>query len=146
MNLMSTFVRASLLLGTCVLVATVDAQQVKTQWDSVYTKTQASRGQTLYSTHCAGCHGANLGGGEMAPALAGGDFNANWNELSLGDLFERMRVSMPQNNPGSLTQQQNADILAYMLEKGDFPPGDTELPAQAVALGSIKYMGKKPAH
>ena len=145
MNLMSTFVRTSLLLGTCVLVATVEAQQVKTQWDGVYTKTQASRGQTLYSTYCASCHGANLGGGEMAPALAGGDFNANWNELSLGDLFERMRVSMPQNSPGSLTGQQTADILAYMLEKGDFPPGDTELPTQAAALGSIKYMGKKPA-
>ncbi len=82
----------------------------------------------------------------MAPGLAGGDFNANWNELSLGDLFERMRVSMPQNSPGSLAQQQIADILAYMLEKGDFPPGDTELPPQAVALGSIKFMGKKPAH
>src|SRR5262245_58820753 len=89
------------------------AQQSKTQWDAVYTAAQASRGELLYAQHCASCHGPDLGGGEMAPGLIGGDFNSNWNGLSLGELFERIRTSMPQNNPGSLNRQQNADILAF---------------------------------
>ena len=57
----------------------------------------------------------------MAPGLTGGEFTANWNDLTLGDLFERMRISMPQNNPGSLSRQQNADILAFILTKGELP-------------------------
>ena len=98
-------------------------------WDGVYTDKQAKRGTPLYSQFCASCHGPDLTGGEMAPALAGADFSSNWNGLTLGDLFERMRTSMPQNDPGGLSRQQNADILAYMLSSNKFPAGTTELGA-----------------
>src|SRR5213593_4207501 len=87
----------------------VVAAQEKSQWDGVYTEAQAQRGETLYQEHCAACHGPDMAGGEMAPGLAGGEFSANWNDLTLGQLFERMRTSMPQNNPGSLSRQQDAD-------------------------------------
>src|SRR5688572_20716713 len=91
------------LVGSIVTGAlgTVAAQD-KSQWDGVFTEEQAKRGEPLYTQQCSSCHGPDLGGGEMAPGLVGGDFAANWNDLSLGDLFERMRISMPQNNPGSL--------------------------------------------
>src|SRR5438876_12424404 len=102
---------------------TVAAQQAKSQWDGVYTEEQAKRGERLYSQYCASCHGPDLAGGEMAPGLTGGEFSSNWNDLSLGDLFERMRVSMPQNSPGSLSRQQDADILAFVLSKSKFPAG-----------------------
>ena len=46
-------------------------------WDGVYTDEQAKRGTPLYSQFCASCHGPDLTGGEMAPALAGGDFSSN---------------------------------------------------------------------
>jgi mono/diheme cytochrome c family protein len=117
----------------------------KSQWDGVYTEAQAKRGQALYAEHCASCHGDELGGGEMAPGLIGGEFSANWNDLSLGDLFERMRISMPQNNPGSLSRQINADILAFILQRGKYPAGSTELPGQTEALNQIKFMATKPA-
>src|SRR5215213_1229997 len=105
---------------------TVAAQATKSQWDKVYTEEQAKRGEALYAQYCAACHGPDLTGGEMAPGLTGGEFSSNWNDLSLGDLFERMRISMPQNNPGSLSRQQNADILAAMLKKGSYPAGKAE--------------------
>jgi len=98
-------------------------------WDGVYTDEQAKRGAPLYSQYCASCHGPDLTGGEMAPALVAGDFTSEWNGLTLGDLFERMRTSMPQNDPGGLSRQQNADILAYMLSSNKFPAGTTELGA-----------------
>src|SRR6266550_5283955 len=101
--------------------ATVAAQQAKSQWDGVYTEDQAKRGEGLYSQYCASCHGPDLAGGEMAPGLTGGEFSSNWNDLSLGELFERMRISMPQNAPGSLSRQQDADILAFMLAKAGVP-------------------------
>ena len=86
----------------------------------MYTEDQAKRGEALYSQYCASCHGPDLTGGEMAPGLTGGEFTSNWNDLSLGDLFERIRISMPQNAPGSLSRQQNADILSYMLYKRNY--------------------------
>ena len=79
------------------------------------------------------------------PGLTGGEFQSNWNDLSLGELFERMRISMPQNAPGSLSRQQNADILAYVLFKGNYPTGQTELPTQTEVLNTIKFMAQKPA-
>ena len=116
----------------------------KSQWDGIYTAEQAKRGEPLYAEHCASCHGDALGGGEMAPGLVGGEFSANWNDLSVGDLFERMRISMPQNNPGSLSRQVNADILAFILQRGKYPEGKTELPSATEALNQIKFLATKP--
>lgn len=120
------------------------AQQAKTQWDGIYTAEQATRGDAVYVEKCSSCHGAELNGGEMAPGLIGGEFTANWNDLSIGDLFERMRISMPQNNPGSLSRQQNADVLAYLLSKANYPAGTTEMPSQTEVLNGIKFAAMKP--
>src|ERR1700735_2072049 len=90
-------------------------------WDGVYTAEQAKRGETLYANNCASCHGSALGGGESAPALAGGEFFANWNGLTLGDLFDRIRVSMPADRPGKISRAQNTEVLAVMLRVSQFP-------------------------
>jgi quinoprotein glucose dehydrogenase len=120
--------------------------QDKSVWDGIYTDAQAQRGKQLYSDACASCHGPELTGGEMAPPLVGGDFTSDWNGLSVGDLFERMRISMPQNAPGSLTGQQNADILAFMLSANKFPVGQAELAKDAMMLKGIKFETKKPGN
>jgi mono/diheme cytochrome c family protein len=110
----------------------------------VYTLEQAKRGEPLYAQHCGSCHGVALEGGEMAPPLAGGAFNANWNGLSMGDLFERTRISMPQSSPGSLSRPQYTDILAFMLSSGSFPEGQSELPRETEALKEIRFQSEKP--
>ena len=125
--------------------STVAAQGGKSQWDGVYTAEQAKRGEPMYGQYCASCHGADLAGGEMAPGLTGGEFTSNWNDLSLGDLFERIRVSMPQNAPGSLSRQQDADILSFILSKMNMPTGSAELPTQTEMLKEIKFLAAKPA-
>jgi len=124
--------------------APVAAQGVASQWDGVYSEAQAKRGEELYQQDCASCHGPDLSGGEMAPGLAGGDFGSNWNDLSIGDLFERIRISMPQNAPGSLSRAQVADILSFMLYRGQYPAGQKDLPTQAELLGGIKFLAQKP--
>lgn len=120
------------------------AQDTKTVWDGVYTDDQANRGKQLYADACASCHGPELTGGEMAPPLVGGDFSSDWNGLSLGDLFDRIRISMPQNAPGSLSGAQNADILAFILQANKFPAGTTELAKDAMMLKGIMYNTQKP--
>jgi mono/diheme cytochrome c family protein len=129
------------------LRATVHAQPpTKSVWEGVYTEEQAKRGAPMYSEFCASCHGPELMGGEMAPPLATGDFLSGWDGLTLGDLFERIRISMPQNAPGSLSGQQNADILAFVLSANKYPTGDTELSNQGMILKTIKFEAKKPGH
>ena len=116
----------------------------KSIWDGIYTEEQATRGKALYAQECASCHGGELTGGEMAPPLAGGEFMAGWDGLTVGDLFERIRISMPQNAPGSLSGQQNADVLAFIFSAGKFPAGTTEMPKEAGILKQIKFEVKKP--
>jgi mono/diheme cytochrome c family protein len=116
----------------------------KSQWDGAYTKAQANRGESLYTQHCLICHGSDLLGGEMAPPLIGGTFQSNWNELTLGDLFERIRTSMPLTGPGTLSRQQYADILSYLLSKDGYPAGQSELPTQTEVLRETKYLSVKP--
>jgi S-disulfanyl-L-cysteine oxidoreductase SoxD len=136
------------LAGTMVIGALTAgntvAAQGKTQWDGIYTEAQATRGEGLYGQYCASCHGPDLAGGEMAPGLTGGEFTSNWNDLSVGDLYERIRISMPQTAPGSLTRQQNSDILAFMFRKMNMPVGTTELSTSTDELKGIKFLAAKP--
>lgn len=120
------------------------AQTTASVWDGIYTEEQAKRGHTLYTNECANCHGTEMSGGEEAPPLAGGTFTSNWSGLSVGELYERIRVSMPQGRPGSLSRQQNADILAYMLAFNQFPAGKTELPKDTEVLKQIRFEAQKP--
>ena len=120
------------------------AGQEKTVWDGVYTEAQAMRGEQLYLERCVTCHGAALEGTELAPSLAGDEFALNWNDLPLNELSERIRVTMPQDQPGVLNRQQTADTVGFMLSKGGFPAGSEELGAAPGALSSIQFLAKKP--
>ena len=46
---------------------TAMAQQMKSQWDAIYSEPQATRGQALYVENCAICHAASLAGTDAAP-------------------------------------------------------------------------------
>ena len=126
------------------LRAQAPATESRSVWDGVYTDEQAKRGEPIYAKECAPCHGAALNGGESAPPLTGGAFLANWNGLTMGDLFDRIRKTMPQSNPGRLTRQQDADILAFMLSANKFPSGKAELYRQSEMLREIRFESEKP--
>ena len=131
-------------LVTLIAAGLIFAQASRTTWDGVYTEAQAKRGATLYSDNCAACHGTDLTGGESAPPLAGIPFFATWNGLTVGDLFERIRTSMPADRPGRLSREQNADILSHVLKVNGFPAGPTELSRQTETLKEIQLVTYKP--
>ena len=124
--------------------STARGQDTPSIWTGIYTEAQAARGAPLYNRSCAECHGSSLEGGEMAPSLADETFRYNWNGLTVGDLFERIRVSMPQGKPFNVSRGDKADILAFMLAKNDYPAGDTELKTEAAALNPIAFEAVKP--
>jgi len=123
---------------------TAPTPETRSVWDGVYTGEQAKRGGALYGQECASCHGEDLMGADEATPLAGGQFMSNWDGLTVGDLFERVRVSMPQGDPGKLDRQQTADVLAYVLQVNQFPVGETELARQTEVLKQIRIEATKP--
>src|SRR5436305_13290269 len=105
-------------------LAGASAAAPRSVWDGVCTREQARRGQSVYQQECAKCHGANLAGGEAAPALTGAEFLNNWNGKTAGDFYERTRKTMPSDDPGNLSTRQYADVVAYVFGANEFPPGD----------------------
>jgi mono/diheme cytochrome c family protein len=133
------------ILGLFIIVAaTAWAQSSASVWDGVYTQEQASRGKTLYSKECGSCHGQALDGSGQAPPLSGADFQGNWNGQTVDDLFEKVQTSMPADQPGKLSREQNADILAFVLGNNGFPAGSKELPVDAAVLQKIRFQTAKP--
>ncbi len=120
------------------------AQESRTVWDGVYSEDQSKRGEVVYADMCANCHGAELEGMDMSPALSGSTFSSNWNDLSVGDLAERIRISMPADRPGTMTRAQVSDVTAFMLKANKFPAGSVELPQEIPFLKQIRILPQKP--
>ena len=114
-------------------------------WSGVYTEAQSKRGEAIYLEMCANCHGAELEGLDMSPALAGATFSSNWSELTMGDLADRIRISMPADRPGTMTRAQVADVMAFMLKANQFPTGGSDLPHEVLLLKQIRIVAEKPA-
>ena len=123
--------------GVAAAISAQGAASAKSVWDSVYSTDQAQRGQAKYAMACSACHQADLSGSDQAPSLAGGEFLDRWNDQSVGDLADRIRLTMPQDDIGSLNVQMSADITAYLLQANNFPAGQEELKADRSAMKSV---------
>jgi quinoprotein glucose dehydrogenase len=110
--------------------------------DGVYTTEQAKRGQAAYGKSCSDCHQQDLSGGDRGPALAGDTFVQQWASLTVGDLFERIRTSMPLDSPGSLTPETTGDIVAFLLQANDYPAGRADLRPDLAGLKGITITNK----
>ena len=113
-------------------------------WSGVYTTAQAERGAAAYVQNCGFCHGANLAGTGEAKPIAGPEFLSSWNGLTMGDLFERTRTTMPLGKPGTLSRETYADVLAYVLKFNGFPAGERDLDRRSEMLASIRIDAFKP--
>ena len=114
----------------------VHARQARTAGDGVYTAAQATRGEAIYRTGCAACHGTTLAG-DLGPPLAGQGFLSVWGRQPLSDLFDKIRSTMPADTPGTLSRPQVADVVAYILQANQFPGGNVELGAGESALKQV---------
>jgi quinoprotein glucose dehydrogenase len=88
---------------------------------------QAEAGQAAFQTKCASCHGTNLEGGAHAPALAGNTFWTQWDQQSARALYGRIISTMPPDAPGTLSESDAIDIVAYVLKTNGLPSGGAEI-------------------
>jgi quinoprotein glucose dehydrogenase len=135
--------RVAVALAAAATLST-PAQADTTTWDGIYSTEQATRGEAVYMTKCSQCHGPQLGGIDAAPPLTGGNFASNWSGVPLDAMLDRIRISMPQNAPGTMSRRETADVLAFLIEANGFPAGARDLPRQAGFLKTIIYQARQP--
>lgn len=142
-SVLSAVVGGVLLVGISGLAQSPQAR--RTQWDGIYTGSQADRGERIYQQQCVSCHSLESPNDRQpAPLLFGNAFTGNWDKLTLEELTIRTQGTMPPDRPGSLTLNQSADIVAYMLLLDGAPFGDTELPASRSALRELVVAQRQP--
>jgi cytochrome c len=127
------------------IVTPIAAQATRSVWDGVYSSEQAARGKKLYVDSCSSCHKEGLQGADLAPALKGEDFVLRWAGFSMQDLFNTISTTMPSDDPGKLSPQVNADIVAFILQVNKFPTGHDELKPDTPLLKGIAITPKTPA-
>ena len=98
----------------------------------VYSDSQATAGQAVWTKTCSECH--------ESKDVTGADFRTKWAGQPVFTLFEQIRTTMPDGNPGSLPREDYAAAMAYILKLNGLPAGTTPLAADSVALAGIKLV------
>ena len=108
--------------------------------DGLYTSAQADQGEALYAEQCVSCHGTlRAFFPEMAALLGDHTFRNRWEGRSLGELFGLIQEEMPQDAPGTLSNDETASLVAHILAGNRFPAGDTALSSDIDALLEIPF-------
>jgi hypothetical protein len=102
---------------------------MRTTQAGVFTDAQAKRGQQVYAGSCSSCH--------QPTSHTGEPFNQNWKGHPLSDLFLYVSTQMPQDNPGSLSPGDAADVVSFLLKIYMMPSGSIELAPDTLAMKKI---------
>jgi cytochrome c len=143
---MRWFSIAGLALVAAGISTSLYAQAVPqfTVWTGVYAAAQADRGKAVYAEHCARCHSEGLEGKDEIPPLKGYRFMSNWDTQSVSDLVQRIRSTMPLDNPGSLSAASTSELVAYLLQQNEAPAGQAELSSDTLTQAGILITAQKP--
>ncbi len=115
----------AVLFVVIVPVAHTRAVRQRSTRDRVYSEGQAERGKQIYVNICLQCHDERMWGG-------------NWTGRTVADAFDTIKTFMPENDPGSLTEGQVRDVLAYILQTNRLPAGSDDLPESYEGLQAIR--------
>src|SRR5690348_5660190 len=97
-----------------------------------FTAEQATAGRAIYQATCSTCHLPDLKGTFEAPPLAGVNFMNTWRNRPTSDLFTRIRNTMPISNPGSLSDQDAVNLVAFILQANGAPAGTQAFTPQTI--------------
>ena len=96
----------------------------------VFSAKQAERGEGSYKTVCQACHAKS--------EYTGDKFKTNFVSKTAFQMFDQIRTTMPDDNPGSLERQEYVDLVAYIFSLNAYPAGEAELPADDDGLKKVR--------
>lgn len=97
--------------------------------DGIFTSSQASRGEQTFREVCAACHDTS--------EFSGGRFRLNWVGRTAGELFDTLVTLMPEGDPGSLSPDVYASLVAYFFKLNGYPTGGVALPPDLAKLQRV---------
>ena len=127
------------LVFAAALVTRAAAFQARTVKDKVYTKEQAARGEASFTKNCAKCHlladrkPSDPVGASDGPSLGGPQFLTKWDGKSVFEMTTGIRLSMPPDGSITVSEDDAADLAAYLIKVNGFPEGTQPLKADASA-------------
>ena len=146
--------RYSLRIGGLALVVAITAGGAQPPGKHAtvsYGAEQARRGKAVFANSCASCHAIDsparpVKAGDRIP-LVGPEFLAKWR--TVGDLFSKVRSTMPADHMGQLRDNAFLDVVAYILQVNGESGGKKDLTADTAALHEMvleeKRGGRTPA-
>jgi cbb3-type cytochrome c oxidase subunit III len=96
----------------------------------VFSQKQAERGEGSYKTVCQACHAKT--------EYTGDKFKTQWVSKTAYDVFNQIRTTMPDDNPGSLERQEYVDLVAYIFSLNAYPAGEADLPSDDEGLKKVR--------
>jgi len=104
---------------------------IRSALDGVYTNEQADEGEKTFSNSCSNCHS------DKDDPLSGESFIGTWADRPLYALWEYTTTRMPYRTPGSLSPEEYAAVLAYILRMNGYPASETPLPHSPFEVADI---------
>ena len=74
----------------------------------------------------------------------GVSFELRWDTASVADLFLTVSRAMPWDAPGTVSPQENIDVVGYLLKMNGIPSGATDLPTETEQLDRIRITAQPP--
>ena len=132
------FCWATSLLALGILAAEGQISLTGTSGIGPFTQAQVDAGRIAFNANCGVCHGVNLQGGSHRTPLTGSSFLVGWGNRSTAEYFRYIQTRMPYREPGTLSSETYAAIVAYILAANGAQPGSETLTAESsVRLDTI---------
>ena len=112
----------------------IGAQAPKSTLQGAYSDAQATTGGDVFRLNCTSCHNSSI--------LTGQSFQLAWVGRTAFDLYERMRTTMPLDDPGRLSTQEYVDIVAYLFKLNGYPAGTIALTPDREGLKQLRIEPK----
>ena len=91
---------------------------------------QVAKGETVFINYCSSCHAPTFHTGEQ--------FRFSWLGRTVLDYFKVVKSTMPEDNPGGLSDDDYTRVIAYILKLNGFAPGPDSLPSDSLSLKRVR--------
>jgi S-disulfanyl-L-cysteine oxidoreductase SoxD len=95
-----------------------------------YTEAQAAAGGATYGAICESCHDLGYHTSDK--------FRTKWSGRSVYDLFTTLRATMPDDNPGGLSNDDYVRVIAYILKLNGVRAGADSLAADSLQMSRMR--------
>ena len=138
MKARSSFLHCLLKLSILTLAVFINFAPASQAQESIgFTAEQVANGEAIYKETCQICHGNRLSNGQFGTPLRGSFFRNNWKGKTLGELVQNTYEKMPPDNVMSLSMQQYAEVVSFILSRNDIEPGETPIGGHLESLNLV---------